>query len=750
MNTGSGNQALASQQDDEIDLSQIVHMLRSNIWIILLVTFVTFALGALYSSIKIPQYQSDVLLQIEDGRRGGAGNAGNLSNMFDMGGSSENAAAVQSALIKSRFILGPVIHENGLDIITRPDQSFFKRKFFPSHNSVQVTEFDSPTNTIDQRFRLSYDKPNHFILSTLDGAEILQGETGKLVSNKDKSFQLKITAVDAPVGAQFILQRTSDYEIIQMLLHKMQIMDLGGKLNTGVLQVSLSGPDPVKVMHILDSIARATTSKNIEKKSMEASKTLEFLYEQLPLAKQTLEAAETKLNRYRASSGKIDIKIQSQSLLTKLADLDKQQEALRIDKINNLERYTPEHPFMLALEKQIKGVESTKKEMERQLKTLPASDQIAVNLMRDVEVKNSLYLILLNKIQELQVIKEGTISDVHVLSYAKLPNAPLPSKRGLIYLGSILLGLLISALIIFARKNFSPRIDDPHWSERKFNIVNLAIIPYCKEQAVNMSRFNKESGEEGLPLLAHNEPRNLSVESLRSLRTSLQVTLSFATNNIIAILGISPGVGKTFVSSNLAYLLASGGKRVLLIDADLRRGVLNNSFNLSNKPGLSELIAGTVSAEDAITEECGHANLSVLPCGAYPSNPSELLMSDRFKHLVQLFSKEYDIVLIDTAPVLLVTDGVLVGSMAGTNFLVMGANTHQPTEIEMTIKRLTSAGVKLHGTIFNFSRPGSTGQGYYRYYRYNPYYGTYGTYGTYGAYDEKADEKGKQKAIEKA
>lgn len=722
------------QEEEGVDLSEITHTLMENRWLIFFVTLLFLSMGVFYSLTRIPQYQSDVLLQIEDARHGAGSASGNLASLLDPSGSSENATAIQSALIKSRFILGPVIKENGLDLSVEPKQNVFMRRIWPTSNKATVKHFDSPADTLNQEFTLYYDKPKHFQLLNAEGKLILAGALGEAISLR--GFSIEVGSIEGPVGAKFLLKRRADFDIIQSLLQRLTISDLGGKQNTGVLQISLTGADPLMVTHILDSIARVSSNKNVEKKSMEASKTLEFLYEQLPLAKETLNKAEKDLNRYRAKSGKIDIKIQSQALLTKLAELDKQQETLRIDKMNMVQRYTAAHPFMQAIDDQLVGVDLARKKLEKELKSLPDSDQIAVNLMRDVEVKNSLYLILLNKIQELQVVKEGTISDVRILSYAKMPTNPLPVKRGLIYVASAFLGLLFSGLIIFVRKNMSPLVEDPHWIERKFNIVNLAIIPYCKEQAINMVKF-QQSPDEGIPLLAHKSPRNLSVESLRSLRTSLQVTLNFSPNNIVSILGIAPGVGKTFISSNLAYLAASSGKRVILIDADLRRGVLNTHFGLEAKPGLGDILTKKASVEEAVREG-GHPNLKVLTCGKYPSDPSELLMGDDFKNLIKRFSEEYDIVFIDTAPVLLVTDGVLVGSLAGTNFLVMGANAHQPTEIEMTIKRLTNAGVKLHGTIFNFANQGARGYGYYRYYsynRYHPYYGRYGRhYGRYKSY----------------
>ncbi|TAL59043.1 MAG: polysaccharide biosynthesis tyrosine autokinase, partial [Legionella sp.] len=497
------------------------------------------------------------------------------------------------------------------------------------------------------------------------------------------------------------------------------INDLDRKNNIGIFDISVRHEDPALATRIANEIASVTVKKNAKKKSLEASKSLEFLHYQLPTVKQSLEVAEMKLNRYRAQSGKLDIKLQTENFLRQLAELDKKLAELRISKIDMLQRYTEEHPAFIALSRQIQEIKEDKKNLEYKLKTIPEADQIAVNLMLDAQIKTALYTALLNKIQELEVLKAGTISDVQILSSAKLPDEPLPSKKKLIYLGSILLGLIFSFMLIFVRKLLFIRITDPHWTEHHFNIMNLAIIPYSKEQHNNTFGL---TSKKALPLLAQINPRSLSIESLRSLRTSLQVSLTCASNNVISILGIAPGVGKTFVSTNLAYLLATTGKRVLIVDADLRRGTVHKYFNQTASLGFAELISGTKTISEVL-KPSSHSNLTVLTRGDYPVDPSELLTSTRCKELIMDFSKQYDVVIIDTAPVLMVTDAVVVSAISATNYLVLGSNVHQPSEIEIVIKRLTNAGVLLNGSIFNFHNSASCKNSYYsKYYGYQSYY----------------------------
>ncbi|MBI5447818.1 MAG: polysaccharide biosynthesis tyrosine autokinase [Gammaproteobacteria bacterium] len=719
------NRARNNANEDEIDFSSLLHQFLDHKKLIFITTSICLAMGIFHASRQVPLYKSDVLVQIEDSHNGAGSFLGGIQTQLNIGTSHNNSTFIEIALIQSRFILEPVSRKLGLDLSIQPKQSLFKRLFSPIKGSAQVGNFVIPQNKFDQPFKLNYDRKNHIRLYDTQNKICLEGEIGKPLSDKAGLIKLKIDNIDAPIGTEFQLTKSSSsLQIANAIASRLKIEDLGKKLgNTGILSISLTDTDPNRAIRILNAIALETKTKDAEKKSLEASKTLEFLDHELPIVKDSLEKAELALNEYRAKSGKIDIKTQATALLGRLEDLDKQLSTLRIEEIDISQRYTPAHPAFQALKNQIKAIKQDRDELEKTLKTLPLSDQIAVNLMRDVEVKNSLYTQLLNEIQRLQVIKAGMISDVNILSPATTPDAPLSGQNNIIYLVSLILGLMISGALIFGRKLLFPRIQDPLWIEKQFNIANLAIIPYSQEQYQNSHSLTGSSKTKHLALLAQTNPRNLSIESLRSLRTSLQVHLSCSRNNIISILGLSPGVGKTFVSSNLAYLLATAGKRVLLIDADLRRGTLHRYFNIPSTPGLAEAIQNTAILSDVI-KETSHTNLSILPCGHHPDDPAELLSGGRFKEIIETLSQQFDIVLLDTAPLLFVTDAALISAISSVNYLVLGSGAHQPTDIEIAMKRLGGAGVTVIGSIFNFhnasSNTNSYYQKYYSYYAYQP------------------------------
>ena len=222
-------------------------------------------------------------------------------------------------------------------------------------------------------------------------------------------------------------------------------------------------------------------------------------------------------------------------------------------------------------------------------------------------------------------------------------------------------------------------------------------------------------------LLANLHPEDPGIESLRSLRTALQFAMLDAPNNIVLITGGTPGIGKSFASVNFAAVLGAGGKRVLLIDADMRKGHIHKSFGLKRGLGLSELIAGSQTLAQVIHKDVS-PQIDLITTGTLPPNPAELLMSPTTVALLQTLSGQYDIVLIDTPPVLAVSDTQVIAPQAGTVFLVARAEVSTLGELQESAKRLKHAGVTVRGVIFNDVNTARRRYGY----GYGNGYGSYG------------------------
>lgn len=700
----------------EIDFRDILFTLISHMWFILGVVFVVTSLGILKASLLTPQYTSNVLIQIENKQEG---NMRNLTSMFPGAEKSINVDT-NIGLIQSRYILDSVVDELGLDIDIFPDDASK-----PNNEILKFSKAHLPNQYIDQKINLVFDGKNHFSLYSIDGKKLLSGATRNLVTNSDHTITMQVDPVSSSGTSKFtLIKHANDQAEKASLASRLKIDEIGNKNSrTGILKLSMTDTNPTQLVNILNTIAKVAQAKSTEKQLIEAKKTIDFLSHQIPVVKNELENAEDKLNRYRAKSGKLDMTIQTQYFLSHLGEIDKKIEELRLKKLDMLQLYTEDHPFFIALNQQIKNLRSERNKLTSDLKKLPMSDQVAISLMRDVKVKNDLYLILLTKIQELKILEAGTISDIRILSFATVPTL-LPSKRIFIVAVSFIGALISSCAIVLLRKFFIRCIDNAQEFEKEFNMLNLATIPYSKSQALNMLSLKNKS-RKNVSLLANSKPQDHAIEALRSLRTGLQIIACQKKNNIISIIGASPGIGKSFIAANFAYLMAEIGKRVLLIDCDIRRGHLNDYFETPRVPGLSNILMNDAPLDiEASLKKTYRENLMFLPSGTYPQNPSELLMGSRFKELIKACSEKFDYVIIDTAPILAVTDGALVGSACEINFLVVGANMHQKEEMELTIKRLSNAGVTLQGFIFNHLRfePKGYNGGYRGYGKYNYYY----------------------------
>ncbi|HDZ0775432.1 TPA: polysaccharide biosynthesis tyrosine autokinase, partial [Klebsiella pneumoniae] len=201
-------------------------------------------------------------------------------------------------------------------------------------------------------------------------------------------------------------------------------------------------------------------------------------------------------------------------------------------------------------------------------------------------------------------------------------------------------------------------------------------------------------------LLAIDNPADVAIESIRGLRTSLYFAMMEARNNILMISGASPNAGKTFVSSNLAAIISQSGKRVLFIDADLRKGYTHKLFGTDNNHGLSDWLSAR-DPMDKIIKHLPTIGIDFISRGTVPPNPAELLMHSRLKEVLSWASSNYDLVIVDTPPILAVTDAAIISKYVGTSLIVARFEQNTVKEMEVCIKRFEQAGATIKGCILN-------------------------------------------------
>jgi tyrosine-protein kinase Etk/Wzc len=318
---------------------------------------------------------------------------------------------------------------------------------------------------------------------------------------------------------------------------------------------------------------------------------------------------------------------------------------------------------------------------------------------------------MLNTAQQLRLVSMGKVSNVRLVDAPMTPEKPVKPNRPLILGLSVIGGLFLGMLVAFFRKSMRAAVDTPEQVESIAGIPVFATIPHSRKQKELYESVNTR--QQKVPLLACVSSTDIAVESLRNFRTALQFSLPHFKNNIVLITGATPGMGKSFVAANLAAIMAATGKRVLLVDADLRNGLLHLYFGFGRQDGLSDALAGARRL-DQIVHHSSVENMDFITTGTLPPNPSELLLRPNLGIFLQQLSVGYDMVLVDAPPILACADTMIIGSHAGGIYIMTRAGVTTPNEISESMKRLAQAGLAAKGILFNDLklRPGRYGYGY--------------------------------------
>jgi tyrosine-protein kinase Etk/Wzc len=733
----------AQDGEDAIDLQQIFSLLWSAKWRVLLVTFGVVLLGILYVLVARPVYEADGVVQVEDPNSGIAASLGSSELGTLLGAPMKTEAELQ--ILRSRMVLDKVIGHLKLDIEVSP-------KYFPvigapivqrykdvdtlappmlglssfawGGEKIEVTTLDVPADLLDKQLIIRSGDGGSFTLEDTDAQRLLSGHVGEVVTAASPYGPIKIFVRElrSRPGTRFKVRRLSQEHTLNMLLDKLTITEQGK--DSGVIGLSYRGPTARNVTEIVNNIEDAYLAQNVERRSAEAQQSLEFLQRQLPELKAKVDNAQRNLNAYQVQKGSVDVTKETDLVLQQSVDLETQRIQLEQQREQALLRFTKDHPAIRAIDAQLIGIAREEAELKQRTAALPETQQEILTLQEDLDINTQLYTSLLNSTQQLQVTKAGTIGNVRIIDYALLPLGPVLPKPTLVLVLSLMLGLMLGVANVYLQTALQRGIDRPEEVERALGVPTYASVPYAaiqKRLARAMSR--KEHGDFVLALV---DTENPAVESLRSLRTSLHFAMLEAANNVVMLTGPTPGLGKSFVSVNLGAVLAQAGKKVVIVDGDLRRGRLSRYFDILQTPGLSDYVANSADL-GSVVQKTKVEGLCLVTKGTTPPNPAELLMHERFAGFVKYLSSQFDYVLIDTPPVLPVTDAAIVGRLAGSTLLVLKAGEHTIRVVEETARRLQQAGVKVNGVIFNQmgARMGSYGYGTYGYgygYSYSSHY----------------------------
>jgi tyrosine-protein kinase Etk/Wzc len=585
---------------------------------------------------------------------------------------------------------------------------------------IIVSRLDVPRAYEGQQLMLTAGGDGVYEVKDEEGQALLKGEVGEAARGETPMgvIEMYVAELKARPSTEFLVTKRPMPVAIDALLNDFSVVEKGAK--TGILALSLKGPSPEEVKARLNAIAESYLAQNVARESEEAKRTLQFINSQLPQLRENVDSTEAALRDYQAENGTVDLSLEAQKLLDDLTKVEGQISQLSLKRAGMSRLYTDDHPVIKSIDDKRARLEEASALIEEQLKKLPDVESDYLKLSRDAKVANQLYLLLLNKGQELKVVEAGVTGYVRIIDHAFEPLMPSGPNRARILFVAVVLGFMIAIGLLLLRQALARALETPEPIERKLGIPVYATIPHSKQQADLCRAKRKRGVRSGEPeVLARSAGNDVAIESLRSLRTSLQFALIENKNNVVTITGPTPGLGKTFVAVNLTFLLGDIDKRVLLIDGDMRRGHMHKYLGLSRSPGLSDVIAGRCRAEQAIHPIDG-GKVHFMSTGTLPPNPSELLVHDNFRQLIERVSEKFDLVMIDTPPILNLTDGIVIGRHSGTNFLVVRGGQSNLHEVELSIRRMQQSDIKLSGVIFNGLQASATKYGYgkYGYYAY--------------------------------
>ncbi|MBP3973316.1 polysaccharide biosynthesis tyrosine autokinase [Pseudoxanthomonas spadix] len=734
--------ANSAQDEDEIDLRELVGVLLDHKWLIAGITGLFFVVSVAYALLAAPVYQAQAMVQVESKMPSIPGLA-DLSSL-GMDGSS-SAATTEVALITSRAVVGKAVDQLKLDTQVAPKRlpllgDFLARRFKPETEGavappllglnrygwggerLAIARLAVPEAMLGSPMTLEVgDAAGRYTLFDEEGEVLLEGQVGE--EARGHQVTLLVESLAANPGTHFSVTRQRRLNVVTSLQEQVKASEQGKE--SGILQLSYQDEDPDLAGRFLQEVAEAYVRQNVDRNSAEASSQLSFVREQLPVVRRQVEAAQAAMNAYQTQAKSVDITMQTQGLLEQQVAVETSIQQLHMQQAEMDRSFTREHPAYRALLKQIAELESRKAGFNRQVGELPDTQQELLRLSRDLQVSNELYTALLNQAQQLDVARAGTVGNVRIIDAAAVDvTHPVKPRRSLVVLVGTLLGAFLAVGLVFLRRIMNPGMEDPSQIE-ELGLPVYAVIPLSPAEDLlergkrrRRGRRSSRSTQGRLHLLAVNAPADPAVEAIRSLRTSLHFAMLEAKNNVLMISGPRPSVGKTFVSANLAAVIAQTGQKVLVIDADMRKGTLHKVLDVVPGAGLSDLLVGKADQAATIHPLEQVPNMYYMTRGEIPPNPSELLMHPRFTALLESICSQFDLVIIDTPPILAVTDAAIVGQHAGSSLLVTRFGVNQPKEVLLTKKRFEQNGVQIKGAIFNAVEKRVTGYYSYGYYEY--------------------------------
>ncbi|GAA0534216.1 polysaccharide biosynthesis tyrosine autokinase [Pigmentiphaga daeguensis] len=732
-------QSFSDDGSSEFNFSELLNAIIQHKWIIVAIFLITTSLGLAYAVLAEPRYLADALVQVEDRK----GTVPGLPELADALGSPQSPVSGELAILRSRQVLMQAADQTQAQLDVRVANRFpiigdwvartnEKKsgdvKDVPSLFSgfawggekLELAAFEVPPQYWGSTFLLERTETGYKLFDP-NGDEVVAGEIGttETVKNKEGQYQINVRFLAGRIGTGFEVVRKSPISVYNQLYADLEVVEAARQ--SGVIRISYENPNAEFAKNLVNAVAQTYLKQNVERRTAEIGGSLKFLEQKLPELKKSVESSEEALSKFRSSTGTISVPKETDGLLQRSIEMENNRLRLQLRRDEMLQRFRPEHPEVRAIDEQLAGIRREVGMIDSQIDRLPGAQKDLLRLERDVQVNSQLYIALLNNSQQLRVAEAGTVGNVRIIDFGIVNPAPVFPPKKIIVMVSMMLGIFLGLVGVFVTRMLRPTVQRAQEIEEATGLTTYVTVPESYPQrklSVMTTGRRPVLNQAGAKLLALSGPDDPAVESLRSLHTGLAFALMGRDGKNIAITGATAGVGKSFVAANLAVLLAVTGKKILLVDADMRRPRLSEycSYDYSAK-GLSDLLLGGMTLEDVVKDVT--PNLQVLPAGVSPPNPGELLVSERFINLVEEWSQKYDHILFDTPPILPVADTLAILPRVAVAFLVVRAEQSTTREVVDSLKKVESAGSEgvIRGLVFNGVKRSRVGYGSsYKYY----------------------------------
>jgi tyrosine-protein kinase Etk/Wzc len=638
------------------------------------------ALGALSVVSSEPVYRAEGLLQLEERSKA-------LDPLADdpSPSSNDSPAEAEIDIIRSHSVVLEAVESLHLDVAARPWGPPVIGRLLTRGQRIRVDALEVPAELLDRPLALVAGGEGRYALRSPDGAQLLEGRVGETASSGPVT--ILVSELSSRPGGRFQLVKQSPAEAVEGFLSRLSVSEKGRR--SGVIELELLAPDPDQAQAQLAALLDVYLRRDVERRTQSTQRRLEFVNSQLPELKENLAQAELRLKQYRAETGQLDIGLQSKAIIDRGQAINDQITQLQLQLADLRQRFTQGHPSMIALDAKLRQLLAARRQLERKAEARPDSELSWARLDRDVKVAGELYMRLLSKGQELAVWKAAGMGSVRLADPAFARRRPVkpdvPATLAVSLFAGVTVGL-VGALVRRGRRSGAAAL------ERALGLPVYACLPRSRR---------RDSGT----LLALAAPDDPFVEGLRALRARLDHELEGSPNKVVVLTSSRLHRGTALVAANLGILFATSGRKVLLVDADLRRRSLGRHFHRPRHTGFAELLEG--QPLEALCSAPGVPNLAFLAAGAPALTPSELLGRPSLAAGLERASRSFDVVLCAAPPVLPSADAALLARAAFSTLLVVKDGEHPLDELELAAARLGQCGGRPSGLVVNAARSGA-------------------------------------------